>query len=174
MVLDVLELGYTYPDLETLKQKTLEFGGLAPAIRTISYVLTEADVQKKISEFNKDIENLVAEAKAEERRLEEIMHQIKIKQIFVDYAEKFLNVYKLDPITLQTILTVAQQYGEPMIVLQSLSTYGSLRKLEENVQTKIEAIKTYNDDIIKLQAQKENNESQIADLYRIIGVIQEK
>jgi len=59
-------------------------------------------------------------------------------------------------------------------VLQALNTYGNLRKLEENVQTKIEAIKGYVNDIIRLQAQKENNESQIADLYRRIGAIESK
>jgi hypothetical protein len=174
LVIAVLGLGYTFADLETLKEKTIEFGGLEPAIRTIAYAITEAEVQKKTNEFNKQIESLVDEAKAEERKLDEIMHQIKLKQFFVDYAEKLLNVYKFDPIALQTIITVAQNYGEPTIVLQALNTYGNLRKLEETVQTNIETLKAYDDDIIKLQAQKENNESQIADLYRRIGAIEEK
>ena len=89
------------------------------------------EVLKKINELNRQIEILLDLKKAEERKLEEIMHQIKIQQIYVDYAKKLLNVYKFDPISLQTILTVAQNYGEPTIVLQALNTYGNLKKLEE-------------------------------------------
>jgi hypothetical protein len=170
----VVELGYTVEDLEALKQKTLEFGGLNTVFSTIAYAYTEAEAKKEISKFNKHIESMKDEAKAEERNLEEIMHRIKINQFYFDYAEKLLNVYKLDPIALQTILTLAQKYGEPTIVLQALNTYGNLRKLKGKMQVMIAAIKAYDEDISKLQAQKEINESQIAELHRTIGVIKEK
>ena len=138
------------------------------------YAFSEAEVQKEISSLNKNIEKIVDEARGEQRKLEEIIHQAKIKQFYVDYAEKLLNIFKLDPISLQTIINVAENFGEPTIILQALNTYGNLTRLKENVQKKLEALKTYNEEIITLQAQKENNESQIADLYRRLGIIEEK
>ena len=174
VVLDVLQLGYKIADLEILYKKTLEFGGLESTIRNIVYAFSEAEVQKEISSLNKNIEKIVDEARGEQRKLEEIIHQAKIKQFYVDYAEKLLDIFKLDPISLQTIINVAENFGEPTIILQALNTYGNLTRLEENVQSKREALKTYDIEIIKLQAQKQNHESQIADLYRRIGVIEEK
>jgi hypothetical protein len=92
----------------------------------------------------------------------------------VDYAEKFLNEYELDPLALQTILRVAQHFGEPTIILQALNTYGKLQELEQEVQTKLEAIKGYNQEIMIYRAQNESLESQKEDLYLMIGAIQEK
>jgi hypothetical protein len=174
LVLELLELGYTSSDLKYLKEKTLKFGGLESIINTISYALNEAEIQEKISSINKDIKNTVDKAMMEERKLEEIKHEAKIIQFYFDYAKKLLDTYKLDPVALQTILTTAQQYGQPTLILQALNTYGTLRNLEENVQSKLEILKTYDEEISKLQAQKENHESMIADLYRRIGAIEEK
>lgn len=174
LVLDVLKLGYTVPDLETLYTKTLELGGIESTIRNIVYAFSEVEVQKEINACNKKIENLIDKRRGEERKLEEIMHQAKIKQIYVGYAERLLDTFKLDPFALQTILIMAENFGEPTNILQALITYGTQSRLEENVQKKREALKTYDAEIVKLQAQKQNCESDIADLHRRIGAIEEK
>jgi hypothetical protein len=154
LVLDVLQLGYTIQGLEILHKKTLELGGFESTIRTISFALSEAEVRNEIQSLNKDIEKIIDEAEREERNLEEIMHQAKVKQFYVDYAEQLLDKYKLDPFALQTILTTARLYGEPTLVLQSLNTFGNLRTLEESVQSKRESLKSYDDEIIKKRVQK--------------------
>jgi hypothetical protein len=174
LVISVLELGYSFPDLETIKQKTLELGGIDPAITTIGFALTKADVEKEIIKVNKQIYDTIERSKAEERKLEEIKHSAKIIQTYVDYAEELLNKYRLDPIALQTIITTAQKYGKPAIILQALNTYESLRELEQSVLARLEEIKAYDHELINIRAKKENLESQIANLYRRLGIIEEK
>ncbi len=174
LAFSVVNIGYSIEELKILRDKTLENGGIEPTIRTINYVLSEAEIQKEIQKGKKIIENLKDEARVEERRKDELMHQIKINQFYVGYAEKLLNEYNLGPFTLQMILTTAKKFGEPFVILQALNTYGNLDKLQKNVQSKIVKIKAYEDEISNLQIQKENNEAQIADLYRKIGAIEEK
>jgi hypothetical protein len=113
LVVDVIKLDYTFPGLELLKEKTLELGGIEATIKTITHVITEAQSQELANKFKKQMDALDEEYRAEERRLEEVMHQIKLKQSLVDYANQLLYQYKLDPIALQTIITLAQKLGEP-------------------------------------------------------------
>ncbi len=106
--LKVVELGWTIESLETLREKTTRMGFM-PFMETIAFTLTREELKVKIDEFNKEIEERVAEAKRVETKIERLDTQYAARLTHISYAETLQDTYKIDLNALGIILETAEK-----------------------------------------------------------------
>ncbi len=173
LLLAIWKQGWTPEDLETLREKTAKMG-FRPLLDTIVFTLTKEEVQAKVDEFNKEIEESIAESNRVEAKIDRLNIEHSASLTHIRYAKTLQDQYKIDIKALGTILETAEKGGDPIHVLDQLNKYLKTQELDALVQSQREKLEMLLKDILRKTMTKEELEKEVNELHMKIGAIEER
>ncbi|TFH17515.1 hypothetical protein E4H04_04840 [Candidatus Bathyarchaeota archaeon] len=172
--LDLIGLGYDFEGLKALHEKTITLGGIKKVLFSILHAITEEDSKRRLQEFTDTAKALDDQMRQSEIRRDTVTSETKLIQGHFDFARTLIDEYRIDPLSFRIIIDTCRKYGEPMNILQTINTYANLRDLEINVAMQTGWLQGLIDEIQRFKVTKETHQGEVEDLYRRIGVIEER
>jgi len=121
-----LELGFGEDELDGLAILADKFGGPKAVFQVLKGYVDYSEINNKVSQAQSELITLESE-------VNKLNVEYGHMAAAVNMCRTLINDYKFGLDIISTTLSLAEKYGEPLIVLKSVETYGKLEVMQEEL-----------------------------------------